>query len=186
MVHDPSQLPPDLPRPEDDGACDHLRGQRLPSLSLLASNGEDIDPTKVETRWVVIYIYPRTGVPGVEMPEGWDSTPGARGCTPQSCAFRDSHSAFADVGAVVFGLSAQSHEDQMEFSRREHLPFLLLSDPHMALGGTLGLPTFQAAGETLYKRVTLIARSGIIEHVRYPVFPPDEDSEQVLSWLRSS
>ena len=133
----------------------------------------------------VIYVYPRTGVPGVEMPEGWDAIPGARGCTPQSCSYRDDYSAFQALGVDIYGLSTQSTEAQMEFAARKHIPFPLLSDPEQQLGSALGLPTFTAGGEVLYRRVTLIADAGRIVHVRYPVFPPNRDADDTLAWLRS-
>ena len=134
----------------------------------------------------VIYVYPRTGVPGVEMPQGWDAIPGARGCTPQSCSYRDDYSAFQVVGVDVYGLSTQSTEAQMEFAGREHIPFPLLSDPDRHLGSTLDLPTFTAGGDVLYRRVTLIVEAGRIVHVRYPVFPPTSDADETLAWLCST
>lgn len=133
----------------------------------------------------VIYVYPRTGIPGVEMPEGWDAIPGARGCTPQSCSYRDDYAAFRSLGVDVYGLSTQSTEAQTEFAGREHIPFPLLSDPERHLGAALHLPTFTADGDVLYRRVTLIADSRHIAHVRYPVFPPNSDAEETLAWLRS-
>lgn len=134
----------------------------------------------------VIYVYPRTGVPGVEMPEGWDAIPGARGCTPQSCSYRDDYSAFQALDVRVYGLSTQSTDDQMEFAAREHIPFPLVSDPDRHLGSALNLPTFTAGGDVLYRRVTLIIEAGRIVHVRYPVFPPNSDADETLAWLRST
>lgn len=185
MVHDPTKLPPNLPRPEDDGACDHLRGRLLPSVALQSTTGRWIDVSGVETSWVVVYIYPRTGLPGVEVPTGWDAIPGARGCTPQSCSYRDNHAALLDLDVSVFGLSTQTTEAQTEFAEREHIPFPLLSDRGYEFGSRLELPTFEVDANKLYKRLTLIARGGRIEHVRYPVFPPDEDATETLRWLRS-
>lgn len=144
-------------------------------VDLVAATGET----------VVIYIYPRTGVPGVEMPAGWDAIPGARGCTPQSCSYRDDYTAFQKLGVDVYGISTQSTEAQMEFVCREHIPFPLLSDPDRHLGSRLDIPTFTAGGEVLYRRVTLIVEANRIVHVRYPVFPPNNDADETLSWLRS-
>lgn len=171
--------------PTDDGASDHLVGEQIPSGRLLASNGEIVDLSEVHS-WLVVYVYPRTGVPGVAVPAGWGSIPGARGCTPQSCSYRDEHAGFRALGAAVLGLSTQGHDAQAEFARREHLPFLLLSDSDMSVGAALRLPSFDVEGASLYKRITLIARRGRIEHVRYPVFPPEEDANKVLTWLRAS
>jgi peroxiredoxin len=177
-------LPDDLPAPEDDGACDHLPGSELPAIKLNATSGETIDlgePASGGT--TVLFLYPRTGRPDEPLPEGWDLIPGARGCTPQSCAFRDLHGEFAERDVRVIGLSAQSPENQLEFSQRVRLPFPLLSDPSLKLAAALGLPTFEAAGMTLYKRVTLVIRDEEIAKVVYPVFPPDRNAADVLAWL---
>src|SRR5262249_11831397 len=131
----------------------------------------------------VIYCYPRTARPGEHMPDGWDAIPGARGCTPQSCSFRDHHSELADLGAGGFGVSPQTTSDQQEVAERLHLPFELLSDADLRFVRALRLPTFQVAGMTLIKRLTLVARDDKIEHVLYPVFPPNESASQVISWL---
>jgi peroxiredoxin len=177
-------LPDDLPAPEDDGACDHLPGGSLPALTLNATTGGPVDLAGLgATGTAVLFIYPRTGKPGEPLPQGWDLIPGARGCTPQSCAFRDLHGEFAERGAVVLGLSAQSEEDQAEFAQRVHLRFPLLSDPQLALAAALELPTFEAARMTLYKRVTLVVRDGKIAKVFYPVFPPDRNAADVLTWV---
>ena len=177
-------LPDDLPAPEDDGACDGLPGRRLPELTLPATSGERVDLAALTSEGTtVLFIYPRTGRPGEPLPEGWDLIPGARGCTPQSCAFRDLHGEFTDRGVRVIGLSAQSHEDQLEFSERVHLQFPLLSDPSLAIARALGLPTFVAGGMTLYKRVTLVIRDGEVAKVFYPIFPPDRNAAEVLAWL---
>jgi len=186
-VHnDPSQLPDDLPRPTDDGASDHLPGRSLPSVEVLATDGTMVDLSATSSPWTVVYIYPRTGVPGADPPTGWDLIPGARGCTPQSCSFRDVHGELAELGATVYGLSTQPHDEQVEFSRREHIPFQLLSDPERVVGEALDLPVFAVDGIVAYKRMTLIARERTIAHVRYPVFPPDRDAEDVLAWLRDA
>jgi peroxiredoxin len=179
-VSDPYTLPEGLPVPEDDGACNHLAGLDLPELELESSQG------RVNVRdFDVIYIYPRTGKPGEPSLPGWDETPGARGCTPQSCAFRDHDAELRARGIRVAGLSAQPLEDQIEFAQRNHMPFPVIADTELRLAQALRLPTFEIAGHTLYKRVTLVARGGAIEHVFYPVFPPDENAEEVLAWLDS-
>ena len=176
-THDPYVLPPGLPVPEDDGAADHLVGLELPDLRLESSAG----PVNVRD-FAVVYVYPRSGRPGVAMLPGWDETPGARGCTPQSCAFRDR---FPDFGVPVAGLSAQSLDDQVEFAERNRMPFAVIADPQRRLGASLGLPTFEIAGLTLYKRITLVSENARIVKVFYPVFPPDENADNVLRWLQS-
>jgi peroxiredoxin len=177
-------LPDDLPIPEDDGACDHLPGRALPALRLTATTGGSVDLADVGAEGTaVLFIYPRTGKPGEPLPPGWDLIPGARGCTPQSCAFRDLHGEFADKGVEVLGLSAQSPDDQAEFAERVHLPFAVLSDPELRLAEALGLPTFEVARMTLYKRVSLVIRDGLIARAFYPVFPPDRNAAEVLAWL---
>ncbi len=179
MSHDPYTLPADLPVPEDDGGAAHLTGLPLPDLELDSSQGavnvQDLD---------VIYVYPRTGRPGVPSLPGWDATPGARGCTPQSCGFRDAHGELRALGKRVAGLSTQPIEDQIEFAERNTMPFPVVADPELRLGDALGLPTFEVAGETLYKRLALVAENGRIVKVFYPVFPPDENAADVLAWLR--
>ncbi len=182
--HDVYTLPDDLPVPEDDGACDGLEGRRLPDLELPATAGDRLNLSDFGAEGTaVLFIYPRTGKPGEPLPPGWDLIPGARGCTPQSCAFRDLHGEFADRGVRVAGLSAQSTEDQREFAERVHLQFPVLSDSGLKLAEALGLPTFGVAGMTLYKRVTLVIRGGEIVKVFYPVFPPDRNAGEVLAWL---
>jgi peroxiredoxin len=181
---DPNTLPEDLPVPEDDGACDHLPGRSLPALNLPSSSGEAVDLAELGAKGTaILFIYPRTGKPGEPLPPGWDLIPGARGCTPQSCAFRDLHDEFTERGVRVIGMSAQSPEDQAEFAERIHLPFALLSDEGLELANALGLPTFDVAGMTLYKRVTLVIRDGEIAKAFYPVFPPDRNAADVLAWL---
>ena len=176
------QLPDDLPAPLDDGACDHLPGLRLPSVQLLATDGSMIDIAAYAGR-TVVYCYPRTGRPDEPPPDGWDAIPGARGCTPQSCAFRDHHSALKALGASVFGLSTQDSEYQREAVARLHLPFALLSDADLQFAHALRLPTFEVAGMTLLKRLTMIVRDGTVEHLFYPVFPPDANAAEVIRWL---
>jgi len=172
-----------IPEPKDDGTAAHLAGMRVPSLALLATDGTTVDLSTLPGR-VVVYAYPRTGIPGVENPPGWDLIPGARGCSPQSCAFRDH---FAELKALgvnrLFGLSAQDTAYQREAADRLHLPFPILSDEHLSLTGALRLPTFQTSGMTLLKRLTLVINDGKIEHVFYPVFPPDRNASDVITWL---
>jgi peroxiredoxin len=180
------ELPSDLPVPVDDGAADHLAGLALPRLRLPSTLGGELDLADAARDLVVVYVYPRTGTPGEPLPEGWDEIPGARGCTPQSCAFRDHVAELAALGAGVVGLSAQPADEQRAFAEREHIPYPLVSDSSLQLAAALRLPTFEVAGMHLYRRLTLIARTGRIEHVFYPVFPPDRNAADVLAWLASS
>jgi peroxiredoxin len=179
-------LPPDLPVPVDDGMAEHLPGLRLPALALPATTGGEIDVAAAAAAagTLVLYVYPRTGTPGQPSPDGWDAIPGARGCTPQSCAFRDHHAELRELRADVLGLSAQPADEQAAFAEREHLPFALLSDPRLELAAALRLPTFEAGGMCLYKRVTLVVEDGAIAKAFYPVFPPDRNAADVLAWLR--
>jgi peroxiredoxin len=179
------RLPDALPVPVDDGACAHLAGRRLPSVPLLSTHGRLVDLADLRGMSVV-YIYPRTGRPDVDPPTGWNQIPGARGCTPQSCAFRDHHAELQALGARVFGLSTQTTDYQKEAAERLHLPFELLSDEALTLAGRLSLPTFVVDGMTLIKRLTLIVRDGVIAHVFYPVFPPDRNADDVAAWLRAT
>jgi peroxiredoxin len=184
-VHEFRRLPPDLPVPVDDGAADHLVGLELPSVVLPSTQGgtSDLAELAAEAFTLVVYVYPRTGVPGEPSPDGWDEIPGARGCTPQNCAFRDHRAQLTVLGADVVGLSAQPAAEQRDFAEREHMPFPLLSDPQLQLAAALRLPTFEAAGMTLYRRITLVVRGGAIERVFYPVFPPDRNAADVAAWL---
>jgi peroxiredoxin len=182
-LSDPYVLPPHLPEPGDDGAADHLEEATLPSLELPATCGEEIDLAAAAARTLVVYCYPRTGRPGEPLLPGWDEIPGARGCTPQSCAFRDHFAELEALGAGVLGLSAQPLADQIEFARRVELPYPVLSDPSLELAEALRLPTFEVAGMRLYRRLTLIARHGEIVKVFYPVFPPDRNAADVVDWL---
>lgn len=182
--HDPNVLPDDLPAPVDDGAADHLAGSRLPSVPLTATDGRLIDISALPGR-TVVYAYPRTGVPGLDpLVPDWDEIPGARGCTPESCGFRDLYAEIVAAGADVVGLSTQESGYQREAVERLNLPFPMLSDESLALTEALRLPTFEAAGETLMKRLTMVVREGVVEHVFYPVFPPDRHAAEVLAWLR--
>lgn len=183
MSRDFSGMPAGLPVPEDDGAADHLPGLDLPALALPATDGSVATLSALAGRWV-LYVYPMTGTPGVALPEGWDEIPGARGCTPQACAFRDHHAELRAAGAGVLGVSAQDPADQREARERLGLPFALLSDAGLELKRALGLPTFEAGGRELFRRLTLIAADGRIEKVFYPVFPPDRNAGEVLAWLR--
>jgi peroxiredoxin len=178
-------LPRDLPVPEDDGAADHLPGLALPDLSLPSTAGGEAKLAALGEDLLVAYVYPRTGVPGQPLPAGWDDIPGARGCTPQSCAYRDALGEFAGLGATVVGISAQTASEQAEFAEREQIPFALLSDTGLLLAEALELPTFEVEGMTLYRRLTLVAERGRITTVFYPVFPPDRNAAEVLGWLRS-
>jgi peroxiredoxin len=182
----PYVLPRDLPVPVDDGAADHLVGEAIPALSLASTSDVAIDLSVAAQRTLVLYLYPRTGRPGEPLPKGWDDIPGARGCTPQSCAFRDHFAELQSLGADVLGLSAQPLADQVEFANRVELPYPILSDPELELAQALRLPTFDVAGMRLYRRLTLIAREGRIEKVFYPVFPPDRNAADVAAWLTES
>ena len=183
MSDDYRELPVDLPVPQDDGAADHLAGMSMPGLALASTLGGTVDLAAMARQRLVAYVYPRTGVPGKPSPAGWDDIPGARGCTPQSCAFRDTLGEFAAFDASVVGISAQEPDEQREFAEREHIPFALLSDSELTLAAALRLPTFEVDGTTLYKRLTLIAEAGRIVKVFYPVFPPDRNAAAVLTWL---
>jgi peroxiredoxin len=175
--------PLDLPEPVDDGAADHLAGCEIPAQRLACTQGGELDLAALTARRTVVYVYPATGVPGEPLPAGWDAIPGARGCTPQSCAFRDHVLELAAYGVAVVGLSAQPAAEQLEFARREHIPYPLLSDATLRLAETLRLPTFIAAGRRYYRRLTFLARERRIEKVFYPVFPPQRNAADVLGWL---
>jgi peroxiredoxin len=184
-AHDPTFLPPDIPVPQDDGAARHLAGMKLPDMALPATSGRDVNLARLAGR-AVLYIYPRTGVPGVDAPPGWDDIPGARGCTPQSCGFRDHFAELKELGvAHLFGLSTQDTGYQREVAERLHLPFAILSDAKLALTRALKLPTFTTSGMTLLKRMALVVDDGGIAKVFYPVFPPDKNAAEVIAWLRA-
>jgi peroxiredoxin len=180
-----NQLPTDLPAPQDDGAANHLVGMRLPNISLSTTRDSKLNLGQFQGR-LVIYCYPMTGQPNVALPEGWDQIPGARGCTPQSCSFRDHYQELCSLGAEVVGLSVQSTEYQQEMAQRLHLPFAVLSDADYQLQSALQLPTFVAAGMTLLKRITLIANDGVVEAVHYPIFPSDSDPPWVIDYLKNN
>jgi peroxiredoxin len=184
-LHDPSRLPADLPRPADDGAGDHLAGSAVPHVALLDTDGQHVDLASLAGRSVV-YAYPRTGRPGEEpLVADWDAIPGARGCTPESCSFRDHHGELTELGVRVLGLSAQDSAYQREAVERLHLPFPILSDEQHELADAMRLPTFEVAGQRLLRRLTLLVRDGRVEHVWYPVFPPDAHADEVVTWLRA-
>jgi peroxiredoxin len=183
--HDPQVLPDNLPVPQDDGAADHLTGMKCADVSLPATDRTRVNLSGLPGR-TVVYAYPRTGVPGQDMPEGWDAIPGARGCTPQSCAFRDHFAELTALGVThVHGLSTQSTAYQREAAERLHLPFSLLSDEKLAFATAMRLPVFEVEGMTLLKRLALVIDNGVIKKVFYPVFPPDRNAADVIAWLSS-
>jgi peroxiredoxin len=184
VTEDVYTLPPGLPVPEDDGAADHLLGAMLPQLTLESTHGP-LSLRALSMGLLVLYVYPRAGRPGVPSLPGWDEIPGARGCTPQSLGFRDAFGRFQELGAGVAGLSAQTPEDQREFSERNAIPYPILADPQLRLGAALRLPTFEVEGLTLYKRLALVVEACAIAKVFYPVFPPDQNARVVLSWLEA-
>jgi peroxiredoxin len=178
-------LPANLPRPVDDGGARHLNGMAIPDLALPSTSNRLVNLSKVSAPRLVIYCYPMTGRPDRKLPEGWDDIPGARGCTPETCGFRDHHKDLAKLHTEVFGVSTQETAYQQEMVKRLEVPFEVLSDEHFAFTKALRLPTFTAGGMTLIKRLTLIARNGRIEQVFYPVFPPDKHAEEVIAWLKA-
>ncbi|MGB9365750.1 MAG: peroxiredoxin [Xanthobacteraceae bacterium] len=186
QLHDPMVLPAELPAPVDDGAAAHLTGAKLPDVALPATNGSTGNLGRLTGR-TVVYIYPRTGRPGQALPTGWDAIPGARGCTPQSCGFRDHFAELKRLGvAQLYGLSTQDTAYQREAVERLHLPFAILSDADFKITRALNLPTFAVDGMTLIKRMAWVIDDGVITQVFYPVFPPDKSAEEVLSWLQAS
>jgi len=180
-----NELPENLPVPQDDGAANHLEGTSWPDVSFNSTNQEQTNLRELKGS-IVLYVYPMTGRPDTALPEGWDGIPGARGCTPQSCSFRDHHSELQELNAQVYGLSSQTTEYQLEARERLHLPFNLLSDSGFQLKKKLKLPTFEVEGKELYKRITIILRQNVIVKVFYPVFPPGENADNVISWLREN
>jgi peroxiredoxin len=184
VTDDVYTLPPDLPVPEDDGAADHLLGTMLPQLTLDSSQGP-VSLRELGSELLVLYIYPRTGRPDRPTPAGWDGVPGARGCTPESCGFRDHVGELGELGALVAGLSAQTLDDQLEFAERNRIPYPVIADPELRLGAALRLPTFEFGGAMLYKRITFVVQACAIAKVFYPVFPPDKNAADVLAWLEA-
>ncbi|MEP0944581.1 MAG: peroxiredoxin [Rhizobiaceae bacterium] len=175
-----------IPAPKNDQAADHLHGTQLPNITLASTSGASIDLGTLSGT-MVLFIYPMTGRPDVALPDDWDMIPGARGCTPQACSFRDLYCELKAAGADhVFGLSAQMTDYQQEAAERLHLPFPLLSDAAATLRGSLNLPSMEVEGMVLLKRMTLICRAGEIIKVFYPVFPPDRSAEDVLNWLQAN
>jgi peroxiredoxin len=186
ILHNPLELPADLPVPVDDGAARHLAGMAWPDLALPATDGSSVRLSRALGR-TVVYAYPRTGRPGQALPTGWDAIPGARGCTPQSCGFRDHLAELENLGvAHLYGLSTQDTDYQREVARRLHLPFALLSDARLEIQRALILPTFAVDGMTLLKRLTMVLDDGVITKVFYPVFPPDRSAAEVIAWLQST
>jgi peroxiredoxin len=186
ILHNPLELPADLPVPVDDGAARHLAGMAWPDLALPATNGASVNLSGARGR-TIVYAYPRTGRPGEALPTGWDAIPGARGCTPQCCGYRDHFAELEGLGvASLYGLSTQATDEQCEVVARLHLPFALLSDVRLEIQRSLDLPTFGVDGMTLLKRLTLVLDDGIITKVFYPVFPPDRSAAEVIAWLRAS
>lgn len=179
------ELPKNLPIPVDDGACDHLPGMDVPSILLRSTKGRMVDLSKGSLRRTVVYAYPRTGEPDKDPPPGWNEIPGARGCTPETCSFRDHYKEMRALGSEVFGLSSQTTAYQQEMVRRLHVPFEVLSDVDGKLTKAMRLPTFSVAGMTLIKRLTLVIRDGRVEKVFYPVFPPDQHAQAVKEWLEN-
>ena len=178
-------LPPNLPVPKDDGGARHLKGMAVPDLELPSTSNRRVNLAKVAAPRFVLYAYPMTGRPDRKLPQGWDEIPGARGCTPETCGFRDHHEDLAKLGAEVFGVSTQDTAYQQEMVKRLEVPFEVLSDEHLALARALKLPTFTVEGMTLLKRLTLVVSGTRIEHVFYPVFPPDKHAEEVIAWLKA-
>ncbi|PYI64846.1 peroxiredoxin [Arthrobacter livingstonensis] len=187
MIDYSQALPDDLPVPEDDGAAGHLPGLAMPALTLEATDGRRVDLAGLGSGRTIIYLYPLTGVPGTDLPDGWDAIPGARGCSTEACDFRDHFTLLREAGvANVFGFSSQDADYQREVATRLSLPFTMLSDADFALAAALNLPTFAAPGHPrLYTRLTLVVKDGVIEHVFYPIFPPNMHAQQVLDWLRA-
>jgi len=183
VLHDPTQLPDSLPVPQDDGAARNLAGMRLPDISLPATDGASVNLSKLSGR-TIVYVYPRTGRPGHALPTGWDAIPGARGCTPQSCGFRDHFAELKRLGVdALYGLSTQDSAYQREAAERLHLPFAILSDVELKLTHAMRLPTFTVDGMTLIKRMAWVIDAGVVAHVFYPVFPPDRSAADVVAWL---
>jgi len=178
-----TELPANLPRPKDDGAARHLKGLAIPDLALPSTANRQVNLSKITAPRIVLYAYPMTGQPGKALPAGWDDIPGARGCTPETCGFRDHHRDLAKLHADVYGVSTQSTDYQQEMVKRLEVPFEVLSDEYFALTRALRLPTFTVDGMTLMKRLTLVIRGGRVEQVFYPVFPPDKHADEVIAWL---
>jgi peroxiredoxin len=185
ILHNPLDLPDDLPVPVDDGATRHLTGLKLPDVALAATDGSTVDLSRLRGR-TVVYVYPRTGRPGQALPTGWNAIPGARGCTPQSCSFRDHFNELRALGVrQLYGLSTQDTDYQREAVARLHLPFAILSDADLKFQRALRLPIFEVDGMVLLKRMALVIDDGVIAKVFYPVFPPDGSAAEVIGWLQA-
>jgi peroxiredoxin len=188
-LNNPYELPAGLPVPVDDGGCNHLPGMKMPSIVLRSTKNRSVDVAEVSRGKAVFFFFPAAGRPGVPDPRGWNEIPGARGCTPQACGYRDLNEEFRKLGFQVFGVSAQRHEDLMEIGQRNRLPYELLSDSDLRLTRALRLPTFEVESVAplvppiCIKRLSVVVRSGRIEKVFYPVFPPDKNAEEVIEWL---
>lgn len=183
---DLNALPDGLPVPVDDGAAEHLPGSPLPALEMRTTNGEAVELDQLGSGRSILYFYPLTGRPGVDLPDGWDNIPGARGCTTEACDFRDHHADLIAAGVeTVYGISSQDNDYQRELVERLRLPFSMLADPDLTIASALGLPTFTAGGQRLYRRLTLIVDDGRVDHVFYPIFPPNEHAQKILTWLRA-
>jgi peroxiredoxin len=184
VLHDPNVVPDDLPAPQDDGAARHLVGMTVPDIALAATDGGQVRLAKLKGR-TIVYVYPRTGRPGQALPTGWNAIAGARGCTPQSCGFRDHFSELKQLGvAALYGLSSQDTAYQREAAERLHLPFAILSDADLQLTRAMRLPTFTVDGMTLVRRMAWVIDDGAVTHVFYPVFPPDRSADEVIGWLK--
>lgn len=180
---DYTQLPFNLPVPQDDGASSHLLGKSLPDVILLSTSGKPVNLSYIQGQ-AVFFCYPMTGQPGVELPSGWDSIPGARGCTPQSCSFRDRYRELQTLDTQVYGISTQKSSTQLEAVERLHLPYELLSDADFQLTTSLQLPTFKVEHQRFIKRLTMIVRDSKIVKVFYPIFPPERNVIDVVEWLK--
>lgn len=178
-----SQLPPNLPKPTNDGLADHLVGMIFPNILLSSTNRDTINTQALQIGITVLYCYPMTGQPNIDLPKGWNEIPGARGCTPQALSYAEKFEEFKKRNVELFGLSTQTTEYQKEMSDRLNLSFSVLSDNDLELTKLLNLPTFEVEGKTLLKRLTMVIKDGIIIKVFYPVFPPDLNAEEVLQWL---
>ncbi len=175
-------IPIDLPIPLDDGACDHLENMPIPNVSLWSTDDQEVNLSSLSD-WNVIFCYPMTGRPGVPIPEGWVKIPGAAGCTPQACAYRDNYAELKRNGIGIYGISTQTSEAQKEASNRLGLPYPLLSDANHSFSSALKLPMLEVGGSKLIKRLTLILKDGVIKKCFYPVFPPDKNVVEVIAWL---
>lgn len=170
------------PAPVDDGAAGHLPGRTLPDIALASTRGAPVSPARIAGR-LILYAYTWTGRAGLANPPDWDTIPGAHGSTPQAEGFRELFAEFAARGVAILGLSTQDAAHQREFAERLHLPFALLSDAELAFARALALPTFATGGVVYLKRLTLVARDGVIEQVSYPVHPPDRHAAELLASL---